>query len=348
MRFHRITGLLAAAVLILSVHPARPLEIEAEKTFPSALSGPVLRILSTADLAIFAPIITEFQKENPEISVHYTVASSREIFDAVYSDGARFDLVISSAMDLQTKLVNDGRAQSYQSNEIAGLPGWAGWRSQIFAFTREPAVLLISEVAMDGLPIPENRPELIRLLRENPERFRGKIGTYDIRSSGLGYLFATQDSRSSENYWRLMELMGQLDVRLFCCSSDMIEGVESGDLAIAYNVLGSYSNAQISRLERNVRVVNFTDFSTVMLRTALIPASSDNVAVSGRMIDFLVNLHEHPDIIDATGFSPISEMQLAENDSLNAIRLGPNLLVFLDKLKRSRFVEAWESSVEQR
>ncbi len=346
MRFDHIAGILAA-VFVLSSHPALSLEIEAEKNFPSASGGPELRILSTADLDIFSPIITEFQKENPGISVHYSVASSREIFDAVYTDSARFDLVISSAMDLQTKLVNDGRAQSYHSNQIARLPGWAGWQNQIFAFTREPAVLLISEAAMDGLPVPKNRSELIRLLRENPERFRGKIGTYDIRTSGLGYLFATQDSRISENYWRLMEVIGQLGVRLFCCSSDMIAGVESGDLAIAYNVLGSYSSAQVSRLERNIRIVRFTDFSTVMLRTALIPATSDNVTLSGRMIDFLVNLDEHPEIIDLTGFSPINETRFAGNESLNAIKLGPNLLVFLDKIKRDRFIESWVSSVEQ-
>ena len=347
MRFHCITSLVAFA-LSLVAQSAFPFEIEAEKIFPATAGKTELRILSTTDLEIFAPIITEFQKENPAISVLYTVASSREIFDAVYTGSARFDLVISSAMDLQTKLVNDGRAQYYSSNQIAGLPDWANWRSQIFAFTNEPAVLLLSETAMLGLPVPKNRSELIRLLRDNPERFRGKIGTYDIRSSGLGYLFATQDSRSSEIYWRLTELMGQLGVRLYCCSADMIKDVASGDLAIAYNVLGSYSKVEINRLKGAIRVVNLTGFSTIMLRTALIPVTSNNVEASGKMIDFLLQLDQKPDLLDATGFSPISQEGLLGNGSLNAIRLGPNLLVFLDKLKRDRFIESWVSSVEQR
>lgn len=347
MRFHNIPGILIA-VLISAVNSASSLEIEAEKYFPSATDGSEIRILSTADLEIFTPIIARFQDENPEIAVRYTVASSREIFDAVHTNKANVDLVISSAMDLQTKLVNDGRAQPYRSPHVAALPDWAGWRNEIFAFTREPAVLLLSETAMNGLPIPQDRTELIRLLRENPDRFRGKIGTYDIRSSGLGYLFATQDSRSSESYWRLMELIGQLDARLYCCSSDMIESVESGELAIAYNVLGSYSSAQINQLEQNIQIVELTDFSTVMLRTALVPTTSNNVVASGRMIDFLVSLDAHPDILDATGFSPISESELAGNESINAIRLGPNLLVFLDELKRIRFIEAWVSSIQQR
>lgn len=347
MRFHHIPSILIVLLTVLAT-PASSLEIEAEEFFPATTGGSEIRVLSTADLEIFTPIIVRFQEENPDIAVRYTVASSRDIFDAVYTNSVQVDLVISSAMDLQTKLVNDGRAQAYRSPSTAGLPDWAGWRNEIFAFTREPAVLLLSETAMNGLPVPEDRAELIRILRQNPERFRGKIGTYDIRSSGLGYLFATQDSRISEGYWRLVELMGQLEARLFCCSSDMIESVASGELAIAYNVLGSYSNAQIDQLAQNVHIVELTDFSTVMLRTVLVPATSDNAAVSGRMIDFLVSLDAYPDILDATGFSPIGESELAGNEPINAIRLGPNLLVFLDKLKRTRFIEAWVSSIEQR
>ena len=36
--------------------------------------------------------------------------------------------------------------------------------------------------------------------------------------------------------------MGQLETNLYCCSSDMIDDVVSGNIDIAYNVLGSYAN----------------------------------------------------------------------------------------------------------
>ncbi|MEM7315871.1 MAG: substrate-binding domain-containing protein, partial [Planctomycetota bacterium] len=185
MRHHGIARILIALSLLWA-NPVSALELEAEEYFPSANIGMELRIVSTADLQIFTPIIIKFQQENPDISVRYMVASSRDIFDAVYTNTAQFDLVISSAMDLQTKLVNDAFAQPYRSSHVAALPDWARWRSEIFAFAREPAVLLLSKSAMSGLPTPQSRSELIQVLRENPERFRGRIGTYDIRSSGLG------------------------------------------------------------------------------------------------------------------------------------------------------------------
>ena len=81
----------------------------------------------------------------------------------------------------------------------------------MFAFTSEPAAIVINRAAFEGLPIPETRQELIEALRARPDVFRGRIGTYDVRQSGLGYLFATQDARASETFWRLMEVMGGFD-----------------------------------------------------------------------------------------------------------------------------------------
>ncbi|QQP41824.1 Hypothetical protein FKW44_016299 [Caligus rogercresseyi] len=57
---------------------------------------------------------------------------------------------------------------------------------------------------------PKTRDALIALLRENPETFRGSIGTYDVRRSGFGYLMATQDSSTSRSFWRLTDVRAAL------------------------------------------------------------------------------------------------------------------------------------------
>ena len=92
--------------------------------------------------------------------------------------------------------------------------------------------LSIPRNPLENDDFPRTRQELIRKLRENPARFKGKIGTYDLRQSGLGYLFATQDARGTETYWRLTEVMGQLETNLYCCSSDMIDDVVSEKLIL--------------------------------------------------------------------------------------------------------------------
>jgi iron(III) transport system substrate-binding protein len=329
---------------MLSFTSAHSFESEDQKKYPGHPSGKSLMILSTADISVFEPIILDFQKVHPYITIVYTVASSVEVMRATFEERVAFDLVISSAMDLQTKLANDGFAKSYASTATESLPTWAKWRNQVFAFTQEPAVMVLSIEAFKDLPIPSTREELITLLRNNAELFKGKIGTYDVRTSGLGYLFATQDSRNTESFWRLTEVMGRLDTQLYCCSGQMITDVSNGRLAIAYNVLGSYANSRHTDTP-GIKIVPLNDFISVMLRTALIPTNANNPTNGGLMIDFLSQLTRHPELTSRTGLPPIDRNTI---DRQTTIRLGPGLLVFLDTMRRDKFLKSWVSSIIQK
>lgn len=319
-------------------------EIEETRSYPASGSTP-LRILSTADADVFEPIITAFQALYP-IPIIYDVASSAQVMAALYDEDATYDLAISSAMDLQTKLANDGLAMSYTSDATVALPPWAKWRDQVFAFTQEPAVLVLNAAVFETLKIPKNREGLITLLRDYPDVFDGRIGTYDVRVSGLGYLFATQDSRNTESFWRLTEVMGRLDTQLYCCSGEMINDVASGDLVLAYNVLGSYAQARLADTP-GILAVEMDDFVSVMLRTALIPKTAKSPEAAGLMIDFLARMRARPDLVTATGLPPVVSGTGADENVIRPIRLGPGLLVFLDSLRRETFLRSWVSSIQQ-
>ncbi|RLJ59509.1 iron(III) transport system substrate-binding protein [Litoreibacter meonggei] len=321
-------------------------EIEDRQIYNAASESSVLRIISTADRAVFEPIIFAFQQANPGISVDYTITGTTDLMKAIYEENAAFDLAISSAMDLQTKLANDGFARSYLPTNAASLPDWAIWRDQLFAFTQEPAVMVVSDTYFSQGAAPQTRDALIALLRANPEKFRGRIGTYDVRRSGFGYLMATQDSRTSETFWRLMEVMGRLDAQLYCCSGEMIADVASGKLALAYNVLGSYAASELATTD-GFQIVELTDFVNVMLRTVLIPSNATNVDDAQAMVDFLTALRTRPDLVAASGLPPVDATALQDNPALRPIRFGPGLLVFLDQLKESKFLRSWENSIVQ-
>jgi len=247
-------------------------------------------------------------------------------------------------MDLQTKLANDGFALTQISTNTAALPDWARWADRIFAFTQEPAVVLISRAGIGDLPVPQTRQDLIALLRDNPELFMGRVGTYDLRLSGLGYLFATQDARQSDAYWRLAEVMGSLSPRLYCCSSDMINDIASGELLVAYNVIGSYADA---RQEPSDSVIYLIDYTHVMLRTALIPASAPNPDLGGLFVDFLIGPQGRAEIRSQTGLPPIDGAALAEFSHFRPIPMGAGLLVYLDQLKHRAFLDEWIAAMVQ-
>ncbi|WP_424832523.1 extracellular solute-binding protein [Ruegeria sp.] len=329
-------------VLIFTAGWSSAFEAEAVARFGPSDSPQVLRIISTADIAFFEPMILSFLASYPETTIDYTVASSTELQKAIVEEGETFDIVVSSAMDLQTKLANDGWAQTYNSEATEALPHWAVWNDMLFAFTQEPAAIVVSKTGFAGMPLPETRNDLINLLRQYPEVFQSRIGTYDVRQSGLGYLFATQDTRASEIYWRMTEVMGGLNAQLYCCSSDMIDAVKSGELLIAYNVLGSYA---INREDReDFAIILPSDFTTVMLRTAMIPSNAPSAELSGEFIDHLLEKSHGAAVMPLT--NPELDLTRVE-PSLNRIRLGPGLLVFLDQLKRRAFLSEWESAILQ-
>ena len=348
MRFNIFSALLTLLSVSLAT-PGHSFDIERQQNFVSRASKPeVLRILSTADIDLFTPMILSFQRQNPEVTVNYDVVSSTELMRALQDEQAPYDIAVSSAMDLQIKLANDGLALAHNSLATALLPDWGKWHDYVFAFTQEPATIVISREAFANFGIPKTRQDLISILRDHPDVFRGRVGTYDLRNSGLGYLFATQDARTSEVFWRLAEVLGNLDVQLYCCSGAMIDDVSRGKIAMAYNVLGSYAVAREDAKDK-IQIIAPRDFTTVMMRTALIPTTSQNPKVAAKFVDHLiVSAWSAEETSVAYPFPAINRNPAASDTSLRPIRMGPGLLVYLDGLKKRRFLTEWQNAILQR
>ncbi|MCK0141130.1 ABC transporter substrate-binding protein [Aliiroseovarius sp. F20344] len=316
-------------------------EWEDKQLFQGENARKTLRVLSSTDTAFFAPIVEQFLARNPDWSIEYLVTSTAQIDQLLREDPDRFDIVISSAMDLQLKLVNDGFARA-----LPGIahPSWAQWRGRLFAFTTEPATIVINKAAFNGKPIPQTRQELILALRQEPDLFRGRIGTYDVRQSGLGYLFATQDARASETFWRLTEIMGSLDARLYCCSGEMIDDVASGKLLVAYNVLGSYAATRQLNDDR-FEIILPSDFPTMMMRTGFVSKHTQHPDAAEAFIQNMIDIQTSGAGAGSSRLPPL--YQTSETASPSVIVLEPALMTYLDKLKRRTFVKEWMNAVIQ-
>ena len=317
------------------------LKWEDRKLFGNTSNSQAITVLSSTDTSVFAPIIESFLSDNPELTIEYLVAGSAEVYQRFRQSPSSYDVVISSAMDLQLKLVNDGLA--YQINDIQH-PDWAQWRQSLFGFTLEPASIVVNKLAFATLPEARSRQAMIELLRTNPDSFRGKIGTYDVRQSGLGYLFATQDSRASETYWRLMEIMGSLETRLYCCSGEMIEDLANGEIVIAYNVLGSYANARTDIADK-IDIILPSDFPNTMMRTVLVARKSQQHRSATSFLRYLTSAGWDDSDSDKPSLPSIKDDPVDTQQSI--IQLEPGLMIFLDKLKRRTFIKEWESAIIQ-
>ena len=329
--------ILLTSLLLSNVATAQ--DWEDRQVFGMSDAAP-LRILSSTDISFFVPIIEDFIAQTSNTSVEYLVASTVDLDRVFRTAPEEFDVVISSAMDLQFKLTNDGFAAPVVDIQH---PDWAQWHDRLFAFTSEPAAIVINRKAIGDLPLPNNRQDLIALMRANPDIFQGRVGTYDVRQSGLGYLFATQDARASETYWRLMEVMGGMGAKLYCCSGAMIDDLDKGNLVVAYNVLGSYAQAQAEQSD-DLTVILPSEFPTTMMRTVLVSARAKSPQHADGFVRHLLTLQ---DVGDPLTFPLPSLVSHQTNDLVPAISLEPALMAYLDRMKRAAFMREWENALVQ-
>jgi len=333
-----------AIVWFIAVSQVNAINIEERRVFGDAVRS--VRVLSTIDVDIIAPVFEDFLKSGANLSIDYQTASSQDVYDVITQDRAKFDMVISSAMDLQMKLANDGFASSLSDQSLAQVPAWARWRDVLVALAQEPVVTVLNRDAFSGAPIPETRTELAAILRENPDRYRGMLGTYDPMKSGAGYLFASQDARYSDTFWRLAEIMGGLRAQLYTTSSSMIEDVATGKIAMAYNVVGSYAMARLAG-NTNVQILEFKDFTHILLRSALIPASAENKQDAEILLAYLLSDAGQTAIEELAQLPRISEQGLMSRPHQKPIRMDPGLLVYVDPIKKQRFLAEWSAAVLQ-
>ncbi len=316
-----------------------------------------LRIFSSTDEDAMQPLLQDFQQLYPDITINYVDLNSVPLFECFLAEAAQgktADLLISSAMDLQIKLVNDGYAVTHEmSDELSWLPDWAQWRSQAFGFTYEPAVMAYNPQLLAANEVPQSRFELIELLRKQQQRFRGRVGTYDITESGYGYLLASQDAQQASTWGRLTENLSRVRVKLYENTSSMLQAIQSGELLLAYNVLGSYAFAQAMNNERLALVLP-SDYTLVMSRIAFVPKQAQNLANGHLFLDYLLSergqqlladsAHLYPIHPNTKGAATYSGLQQAVKDRgpLKQIKLEPALLTYQDYLKKKHFFEEWD------
>ncbi|MFC5583554.1 ABC transporter substrate-binding protein [Nitratireductor kimnyeongensis] len=339
-----------------------PLSVMAEDTRfePPGDESETLVIGSVTDLVFIEPLIRAFQRANPSTAVIYRQMTSLDLYAAVADaceKGEFFaDTVISSAIPEQVRLVNDGCSEPFRFSLPPDLPDWASWRNELVGLTYEPAVIVYDREGLGQDEVPRNRFELVDLLRQT-ERFRGRIGTYDIQSSGVGYIFAFEDASQASTWGRLLESLGQNRAQLFCCSSDVIDGVRTGRLVLGYNVLGSYA---LARQEEDPRIgiVFPSDYTLALSRAALVSRHARNKRAANALIALaltdtgqrllsgpsrLLSSLNGPDMLNRldTGDGPS-----AEEAAFRPIALSPALLVGLDRAKRKAFLDQWRKSFQ--
>jgi iron(III) transport system substrate-binding protein len=317
-----------------------------------------LTIYSTLDTPLAVPLVEAFQRAYPRVTVVYRDLLAAEIAARVIAETAAgeptADFVFSSGMDLQIKLANDGYAQPAAVPLARDWPDWANWRDMAFALTYEPAVLVWYKPAFPQGP-PRSRLELMAWAKTPAAQ--GRIGTYDIARSSVGYLYLARDAEHFADIWSLVAAMGRAGLQTFPTSQEIIDRVADGRLAVGYNILGSYADAR-ARENPDLGVLLLADFTVVTSRVGLVPRAAANPELGGAFLGFLMGREGQTIMADRLRLAAVSlevsgensarAMEAALGDQLRPVPVSPGLLAYLDQANRARLLARWHAALGQR
>ncbi|MXN48460.1 extracellular solute-binding protein [Shinella kummerowiae] len=349
------TSLRLAILFLLLVLPRGAGAVEGDRqVFQAAVEKARLVIHGATDIEAMRPLLEDFQALRPDVTLDYVDYLTNDLFreatEACAAGKSVADLLLSSSVDQLVRLANDGCAVAHRTTER--VPDWANWREEVYGFTFEPAVMVYDERRVPPEDVPRSHNDLAELLRQKSETYRGRVGTYDIRVSGIGYLLAFNDSRvAPTSYGRLLESLGRAETVTRCCNNEVLNELRGGTIAIAYNVLGSYAYAAHLR-DPHLRIVLPRDYTLILSRGALIPATSREKALAGAFLDYLLSERGQKKARDASFYfsanGPLPRgvdgpASLVDTGIGRPIRIGPALLAAQDQAQHRRFTGEWSA-----
>lgn len=315
-------------------------------------------IYSALDTKAAQPLIKDFSALYPNVKVEYNDMNSTEMYNRfiaeVASGQGSSDVMWSSAMDLQVKLVDDGQALAYPSPEASKLPGWAVYKSQAYGTTYEPAVFIYNKRLVTGDDIPQDHAGFAKLINTKVDKFKNKVTTYDIEKSGVGFMFVVQDTKYFAGMQDLEKGFGATSYKVYSSTGNMLEKVSSGEHLLGYNVLGSYALVRAKK-DQSLGVVLPKDYTLVLSRVIFIGKAAKNPNAAKLWVDYIlsqrgqkligsdVELFSIRNDVDAEYTAASLNKQLGGN--VKPIPVSSEIVGYLDQKKRLEFLNAWKATL---
>jgi len=316
-------------------------------------------VYSALDTKAAQPLIKDFNALYPDVKVEYNDMNSTEMYNRFIAEQAAgqggADVMWSSAMDLQVKLVDEGHAMPYQSVEAKAIPQWANYKNMAYGTTYEPAVIIYNKRLVAGDQIPTDHASLVKILAANVDKFKGKVTTYDIEKSGVGFMFAVQDFKFFPQMDDLVRAFGKTQYKVYSSTGNMLEKTSSGEHLIGYNVLGSYALARAEK-DPGMGVVMPSDYTLVLSRVIFIGKGAKQPNAAKLWLDYVLSKRGQKVIgddaklfsmrDDVEGPNTAAALKKRYGDHLKPIPVDSEITQYLDPKKRLDFLNHWKQLLQ--
>lgn len=321
-----------------------------------------LVIHATTDERVAAPLVADFRRLYPRITVAYEDLNSTELYHRVFAedDWAResADVLWSSAMDQLMSLAVDGHAQTYASPEVTHLPAWARWQDQIWATTYEPVVFAHHKPSLPDSAVPRSHRALGPWLAQAAaagEASSQRVVSYDLQKSGVGYFLATQDAAAdSASFWDAAAGLGRVERRLLLTTDSMVRLIAAGRAHFGMNLLGAYTVNQARRLP-TIGVIFPEDYTLITSRVLVISRRARHPNAARLWLDYLLSARGQTLMATTAGLYALREGVAGETtgsalrrmlgERARPVVLEPALATPLADAAYGEFIRRWRAAL---
>ncbi|HSN31591.1 MAG TPA: ABC transporter substrate-binding protein, partial [Ideonella sp.] len=187
------------------------------------------------------------------------------------------------------------------------------------------------------------------------DKLKGKVTTYDIEKSGVGFMLITQDSKHNPHFWDFVKALGSTGPRFQSSSGTMMERISSGENLLGFNIFASYAQLR-EKKDPGIGIVYPKDYVLVMSRVMFIAKGGKNPNAAKLWLDYILSRRGQAVVAsqaelgsiraDVEGETTLAGYTKTLGATLKPIPVGPELLAYLDQAKRLDFIKQWQAAIK--
>ncbi|MBN6038247.1 ABC transporter substrate-binding protein [Amycolatopsis sp. 195334CR] len=312
----------------------------------SKAEGGTLTIYSNTDQENWAPVFRDFQKKYPWITdIQANNLDSDEVFQRVLSEqatgGSPADILVSNAAQAWAEYAGQpDRLLAYSSPELPKLTEFAQVLPNVYTMATDPMTIAYNTSLLEKAPA--SLAELAEMVRQDPQKFQGKITTRDV-GGAFGFTVSSAFTEAAPESWRDLETLLPA-ARPETSSGTQTEKILAGEYLAGFFISGAPAYPVVDNSGGLFQVAFPKDSTVVLPRGIGITPKAPHANTAKLFLDFVLSqegqravaeggltayrpdvtaapgLRTHQEVVDAVGAENVvvAKYELTPEDEVKA------------------------------
>ena len=243
----------------------------------------------------FAPVVAEFRKKYPWISVKTLDLGPAPAFERYLTESSlghrSADLIAAASPTVWVRFIKRGELEPYQAEGAQALPDWSRPFPGLYTLSTDPMVIVYNKILLPPERQPKSITQLRALLKSHPKDFANRMTTYDALRHPFAYaIHWTYAKERGEEAWNTFRELGPV-TRPEGGGASMVEKVAAGEYTTVYfsSPLTFYKSMKDMKSSPVLAWNLIEDGTPVMMRGIGITKKSQNKASAQLFLDFCIS-----------------------------------------------------------